>query len=171
MKTPGTEAEKCKACFVAQSHLDAEKLFMAHDTLILHAASIRTVLSVASNFGLGICSDVVDQAYFQSKEMLTWSIAIKPHATDLETIDILADEFFKLEKPLYWLCDAEDYWRRTISNPIKTKWERSPHSQTHLLILGLSKGILLLFWKGAWTTGILLGPKILKNSPSGTSGS
>lgn len=121
IKNPETEPEKYKARFVAQGHLDPEKPFMFHDTPILRAASIRTVRSVASNLAVCIFLDDVDQAYRQSKEKLTRSIAIKPHADDIDIIGIHADEVLKLKNPFYVLCDAGDYWERTISNHIKNR--------------------------------------------------
>lgn len=117
-KNVGTSNETAKVRLVAQGFNDKNMAYMVHDTNTLQTASIRLVLSTEAAKQFRLFSNDVTQAYLQSKHSLTRMIYINVKNNDLKTFGIGVDQLLELNKPLYGLCDAGDYWGATIERHI-----------------------------------------------------
>lgn len=114
LKNYETPNEMAKVRFVAQGFDDRDKPFMVHDTSTLRSTSIRLIRSTAAIRNLRILSHNVTQAYLQSNHKLTRKIHIRFKKQHLKTFGLNEDDLLELNKPLYGLCDAGDYWGVTI---------------------------------------------------------
>jgi Reverse transcriptase (RNA-dependent DNA polymerase) len=110
IKDIGTERELYKARFVVQGHRDKQKTSMVHQNTTAKQQSTRLLTGLAAIFGFRICTHDVQQAYLQSAESLIRDVYLKPPAV----LNLRGDQVLKLLRPLYGLCDAGDYWARTI---------------------------------------------------------
>lgn len=110
--------DMAKARFAAQGFDDRDKPFMVHDISTLSSSSVRLILSTASFYHFRIFPHDVTQACLQSKHKLTRKIYIKVRKRDLETFGLQENELLELNKPLYGLCDAGNYWSVTIEERI-----------------------------------------------------
>lgn len=82
---------------------------LIHNSPTLRHRSICLLISTARIRGYSIWSQDVSQEYIQS-EGLTKNVYVKPQALfKLEESTIL-----KLEKPIYGLTEAGDYWSNII---------------------------------------------------------
>lgn len=127
LKNLGTPNETPKVRFVAQSYNDREKTSMVHDASTLRFSSIRVVISVANILGVRLFSHDVTQAYLQSREKLSRKVYIQPKTEDLATFGLKDGDLLELQKPLYGLCDAGDYWGATIDEHLTNDLGMFPH--------------------------------------------
>lgn len=116
LKNVGAPAEKVKVRFINQGYNDRDKPFTVHDTATLHASLIRNILSAASHYEFRMLSHDVSQTYLRNKQKLTRKIYIRSKEDDLSTFNIQKGDFLRLKKPLYGICDAEDYWGITMNS-------------------------------------------------------
>jgi Reverse transcriptase (RNA-dependent DNA polymerase) len=110
IKDVDTEREIYKARYVVQCHRDKEKTSMVHHNTTARQQSTRLLIGLAAIFGFRVCTHDVQQAYFQSAENLLRDVYLKPSAV----LNVSSGTMLKLLRPLYGLCDAGDYWARTI---------------------------------------------------------
>jgi Reverse transcriptase (RNA-dependent DNA polymerase) len=110
IKDVGTDKEIYKARYVGQGHRDKEKTSMVHHNTTARQQSTRLLVGLAAIFGFRIYTHDVQQAYLQSAENLLRDVYLKPPAV----LNLGSDTILKLLRPLYGLCDAGDYWARTI---------------------------------------------------------
>lgn len=101
--------EVCKIRFVAQGHTDREKHFLIDSSITLYQFSIRLQVSIAAIFDFSIWTHDVTEAYLQSNEPFSRELFVKS-SKDFRLED---DKLLRLNKPLYGLFDAGDYWDAT----------------------------------------------------------
>lgn len=77
--------------------------------------SIRVVVTIASLFGYDIWTQDVSQAYLQASESLKREIYVRPPVE----FQLSSDKLLRLDKPLYGLSDAGDYWHETFAKHLK----------------------------------------------------
>lgn len=107
-----------KIRFVAQGFHDKDKPFMVPNTSKLRSSSIRLILSAASIHKFLSFSHNVTQAYLQMKQKITRKIYIRIKKQDRESFGLEEDDLLKLNKQLYGLWDAGDYWGVTMNEHI-----------------------------------------------------
>lgn len=91
---------------------------LIHNSPTLRHRSIRLLLSVVGVRKYKVWSQDVSQAYIQS-EGLARDVYVKPHPIfQLQPLTLL-----KLQKPLYGLTDAGDYWSDIFSAHLSGKGE------------------------------------------------
>jgi hypothetical protein len=83
---------------------------MVHHSTTAKQHCTRLLIGLAAIFGFQICTHDVQQAYLQSAEDLLLDIYLNPPPV----LSLGADSILKLLRPLYGLCDAGNYWTRTI---------------------------------------------------------
>lgn len=126
LKNVGTPEEKAKARYIAQGYCDGDKSYVVHDISTIRASSIRLILSVSAVMGFRLFSHDVTQAYLQSKYELTRKIYVQPKEKDLDIFGLKKGELFELNKPLYGICDAGDYWGVTMDEHIVNDLHMTP---------------------------------------------
>lgn len=60
----------------------------------------------------------VTQAYLQSKQNVTRKVYIKVKKADLDSFGMQSGTLLRLQKPLYGICNAGDYWGVTMEKPL-----------------------------------------------------
>eukprot|EP00171_Calliarthron_tuberculosum_P002099 IDg2099t1 len=90
------------------------KPFVVHNNPTLRQSSTKLIISTAAIncFRLGLLD--VTQAYLQAKDKFTRDIYIRPKPRDVKYFSLKAGELLHLQKPLYGICDAGDYWGATF---------------------------------------------------------
>lgn len=114
LKNYQTPNESAKVRYVAQGYNDRDRPFLVHDATSIRVSSIRILQSAAKVLGFRIFSHDVTQAYLQSRSNLSRKIYIRPKSKDLKTFGLREGELLELNRPLYGLCDAGDYWGNTM---------------------------------------------------------
>ncbi len=62
----------------------------------------------------------------QETDKLTRDFFLRPRKEDLQYFGIADDEDLHLQKPLYGICDAGNYWGKTFIDHIKTDLNVTP---------------------------------------------
>lgn len=104
------------ACFVGQGFKDKLKPFTIHNSPALRQSSTKLAISTAAIRGFQAAHLEVKQAYLQSKDNLECEIYLNPCKDDLPLFSPAENEVLRLQKPLYGICDASDYWNATFSD-------------------------------------------------------
>jgi hypothetical protein len=81
-----------------------------HHNATARQQSTRLLICLAAIFGFRVCTHDVQQAYLQSAENLLRDVYLNPPAV----LNLSSGTMLKLLRRLYGLCDAGDYWARTI---------------------------------------------------------
>ncbi len=84
-----------------------------HSTRTIQASSTRLLLSLASTLGFDIWTADVTQAYLKSGKPLKRDIFVRNPADEFE---LNTNQFLRLVRPLYGLCESGDLWYETLDN-------------------------------------------------------
>lgn len=125
-KNVGTPEQMAKARYVAQGFADKEKDRMVHNLNTLRQSSTRLVVSVAANKSYRLFSLDVTQAYLQSDEDLTRALYLQPKPRDVKFFGIDDNQILLLNRPIYGITDAGDYWSVTIDRHSREDLNLSP---------------------------------------------
>lgn len=116
LKTFRTLDATAKVQYIPLGYAAIEEPCMVHDVTTLRSASIRLLLSIAAIYVRRSFSHDVSQVYHQSNERLSRDFYFPPKPEDRQFFSIKENDVFKLEKPLYGLCDFGDYWNVTMDH-------------------------------------------------------
>lgn len=102
--------------------MDKEKDFIVHKTTSLRRSSSRIILSFASTTNFKLWSQDINEAYVQSDQPLQRTVYPNPP----KQLNLPNGTKLKLRKPLYRLCDAGEYWQRTLNRHSRNELRLKP---------------------------------------------
>lgn len=102
---------KFKVRYVIDGPRGSQKNITVHSSQTLKPSSIRLVIALAAIQSFDVWTCDVTQAYVQSFSHHKSGVYIKDPALEFA---LSPDQCFKLLKPLYCLCDADDIWWETL---------------------------------------------------------
>jgi len=116
IKNPGTKEEIYKARFVILGHMDPDKGRVVNEAPTVRAASVRTIVAMATLFQFDMWTRDVSQAFVQSKDSLKRQVYIRvPKGQSvMKMLGASKDTVLKATKPLYGLCESPGYWWSTF---------------------------------------------------------
>lgn len=116
LKNYDTPEEKKKVRFDGRGYDDLDKPFILHDTSILQSSSLELILLAVVYNRFRLFFHEGTQAYLHSKQRLARDIYNKVRTEDRPVFGNKSDEMLHLNRTLYGLYDAGDYWRLTITD-------------------------------------------------------
>jgi hypothetical protein len=110
IKDIGTNKVIYMARYVVQGHRDKEKTSKVHHNTTARQQSTRLLLGLAATFGFRSIPTTSSKPTSSQLRTCCVTSYLKPPAV----LNLSSDTMLKLLRPLYDLCDAGDYWARTI---------------------------------------------------------
>lgn len=157
VKNVDTKDEEAKARFVAQGHRDKAKWYVVHNLATLRQRSTRLLTSTSAVMGFRLFSHDITQAYLQSKDQFTRQLYLRPRREDMHLFDLAEGKLFKINLPLYGVCDAGDYWYVTFTAHIEQDLAMTPLTSDPALYYKRNPGGTLSGLLGAYVDDAFMG--------------
>lgn len=129
--------------FVAQGNKGGDKPYIVCDIATLRSSSFRLILYVSALCKLRLIFHDLTRACLQSKYNLTRKTCIQPKPDDISIFGLQTNELFELNKPLYGIYEAGDYWGVTLEEHIINDLGMSPLADDSELYLKHRNGALV----------------------------